>query len=94
MFFGSTIMSFALPYAAFIVIATVVFFLLRSRHSGPRLKYLPDNGVTSVITREPGPAPAPSVAAKEATPKPTAEPAAGSQAEKTHESPENKNGGE
>jgi len=62
MYFGGTIMTFALPYGAFIVISIVLFFLFRARHSGPRLKYLHTEGFTSVGTREPGPAPAPSVA--------------------------------
>ena len=66
MYFGGTIMTFALPYGAFIVISLVLFFLFRARHSGPRLKYLHSSDVTSVTTREPGPAPAPSVAADEA----------------------------
>jgi hypothetical protein len=66
MYFGGTIMTFALPYGAFIVIALALFFLFRGRHSGPRLKYLQTTGVTSVVTREPGPAPAPSVAAEDA----------------------------
>jgi hypothetical protein len=65
MYLGGSIMSFALPYGAFIVGALVLFFLFRARHSGPRLKYLHSSGVTSVTTREPGPAPAPSVAADE-----------------------------
>lgn len=65
MFLGASIMSFALPYAAFIVIAAALFVLFRAKHSGPRLKYLPSTPVTSVITREPGPVPAP--AAKAAT---------------------------
>ena len=67
MYFGGTIMTFALPYGAFIVVALVLFFLFRARHSGPKLKYLGTSStVASVSTREPGPAPAPSVAAAEA----------------------------
>lgn len=62
MFFGGTIMSFALPYGAFIVITAALFFLFRARHSGPKLKYLTTDTVTSVLTREPGPVPAPPVA--------------------------------
>ena len=61
MFFGSSIDSFALPYAAIIVIGLALFVLFRAKHSGPRLKYLPSTPkVTSVITRElsAGPAPA------------------------------------
>jgi len=74
MYFGATIMTFALPYGAFIVGALALFFLFRARHSGPRLKYLSNSPtVASVSTREPGPAPAPSVAAAEAEPKAAAE---------------------
>ena len=39
MYFGGTIMTFALPLGAFIVISIVLFYLFRSAHSGPRLKY-------------------------------------------------------
>ncbi|HEX8005827.1 MAG TPA: hypothetical protein VF482_05285, partial [Trebonia sp.] len=66
------IMTFALPYGAFILIAGVLFFLYRRPHSGPKLKYLASPPVTSVLTREPGPAPAP--AAKAAS-EPEASPA-------------------
>jgi hypothetical protein len=58
MYFGGSIMTFALPYGAFIVIATVLFYLYRRPHFGPRLKYLSSEPVTSVMTREPGPVPA------------------------------------
>ena len=75
MYFGATIMTFALPYGAFIVGALVLFFLFRARHSGPKLKYLATYGTTSVSTKEPGPAPAPSVAAQDAGPKAEAQPA-------------------
>jgi len=61
MFLGSSIMSFALPYGAFIVAAAALFILFRAKHSGPGLKYLSSVPVTSVITREPGPVPAPAV---------------------------------
>jgi cytoskeletal protein RodZ len=77
MYFGSTIMTFALPYGAFIVGALALFFLFRARHSGPRLKYLQTSDVASVTTREPGPAPAPSMAAEaEAKAEAEAQPAA------------------
>jgi hypothetical protein len=66
MYFGSTIMTFALPLGAFIVIALALFFLFRSVHSGPKLKYLAADSFTSIGTREPGPAPAPPVVAAEA----------------------------
>ena len=59
MYLGGSIMTFALPYGAFIVIATVLFFVYRRPHYGPKLKYLTSGPVTSVLTREPGPVPAP-----------------------------------
>jgi hypothetical protein len=68
-------MTFALPYAAFIVIATVLFFLYRRPHYGPKLKYLTPGPVTSVLTREPGPIPA-SVAGTAQAPAATAPAAA------------------
>ena len=63
MYFGSTIMTFALPYGAFIAAAIVLYYLFRARHSGPRLRWSAGSAsqVTSVTTREPGPAPAPGV---------------------------------
>jgi hypothetical protein len=65
MYFGSTIMTFALPYGAFIAAAIALFYLFRARHSGPRLRWSADSAaqVASVTTREPGPAPAPEVIA-------------------------------
>jgi hypothetical protein len=66
MYFGSTIMTFALPLGAFIVISVALFFLFRTEHSGPKLKYLATDSFTSVGTREPGPVPAPPLAAAEA----------------------------
>jgi hypothetical protein len=75
MYFGGTIESFALPLAAVIVMVIVLFFLFRSNHPGLKLKYLTTASVNSIATREPGPAPAPPVAAVEvATPKTAAEP--------------------
>ena len=64
-YFGSTIMTFALPYGAFIAAAIALFYLFRATHSGPRLRWSSDNAahVASVTTREPGPAPAPQVTA-------------------------------
>jgi hypothetical protein len=70
MYFGGTIMTFALPYGAFIVAAVVLYYLFRARHSGVRLKYLATAPFTSLGTREPGPVPAPPVAPSE----PAAEP--------------------
>jgi hypothetical protein len=63
MYFGGTIMTFALPLGAFIVISIALFFLFRSEHHGPKLKYLATASFVSVGTREPGPAPAPPVTA-------------------------------
>ncbi len=63
MYLGGSIMTFALPYAAFIVIATALYFLFRAKHHGPRLKYMSPEVVTSVGTREPGPVPAPAAKA-------------------------------
>jgi hypothetical protein len=61
MYFGGTIMTFALPYGAFIAAAVALFYLFRARHSGPRLRWSAATAaqVTSVTTREPGPIPAP-----------------------------------
>jgi hypothetical protein len=70
MYLGGSIMTFALPYGAFIVIATVLYYLYRRPHLGPRLKYLSAKPVTSVMTREPGPVPAAQTAA--ASPAPAA----------------------
>ena len=58
MYFGGSIMTFALPYGAFIVIAVALYFLFRAKHSGPKLKYLATASVASFTTREPGPVPA------------------------------------
>jgi hypothetical protein len=66
MYFGSTILTFALPLGAFIAVAVALFFLFRSVHSGPKLKYLGTDSFTSIGTREPGPVPDPPVAAAEA----------------------------
>jgi len=73
MYFGGTIESFALPFGATILAAAVLFFLFRSGHTGLKLKYLTTAAVTSIVTREPGPAPAPPVAAVEVA-RPAAEP--------------------
>ncbi|MGH3244992.1 MAG: hypothetical protein ACRDOI_02070, partial [Trebonia sp.] len=65
MFFGGTIMTFALPMGAFIVITVALFYLFRWQHAGPRLKYLAGAPFSSLGTREPGPVPAPPVTAAE-----------------------------
>jgi hypothetical protein len=56
MYFGGTIMTFALPLGAFIVISVALFYLFRSGHSGPKLKYRTTGSFASLGTREPGPA--------------------------------------
>ena len=63
MYFGATIMTFALPFGAFIAAAVALFYLFRARHSGPRLRWSGGSvaSVASVTTWEPGPAPAPAV---------------------------------
>ncbi len=76
MYFGATIMTFALPLGAFIVISTALYYLFRSAHSGPRLKYPTTGPFASVGTREPGPAPAPAVVAASTSPAAVAEAAA------------------
>lgn len=73
MYFGGTIMTFALPYGAFIVAAVALYYLFRARHSGVRLKYLATAPFNSLGTREPGPVPAPPVAASEPEPAVAAE---------------------
>ena len=75
MYFGSTIMTFALPFGAFIAAAVALFYLFRARHSGPRLRWSGGSvaSVASVTTWEPGPAPASAVTT--AAPTPDAAPA-------------------
>jgi hypothetical protein len=73
MYLGGSIMTFALPYAAFIVIATVLFLLYRRPHYGPKLKYLTPDPIASVLTREPGPIPAPDPETAAADPRPAAD---------------------
>jgi hypothetical protein len=63
MYFGGTIMTFALPYGAFIVSAIALFYLFRARHSSPKLRYLASAFTSSVATKEPGPVPSPPVSA-------------------------------
>ena len=74
MYFGGSIMTFALPMAAFIVIAGLLFYAYRRPHHNPQLKYLTPETVTSVGTREPGPVPAPAPMAAAAAAPETAAP--------------------
>ena len=80
MFLGGSIMSFALPMAAFIVITGALFYLYRRPHHNPRLKYLAPETVTSVGTWEPGPVPAPAPKAAATAPETVAPETAESQA--------------
>ena len=73
MYFGGTIMTFALPLGAFIVISIALFYLFRSGHSGPKLRYRTTGSFASLGTREPGPAHAPAVVAASASPAAVAE---------------------
>ena len=59
MYFGGTIMTFALPIGAFIVISVALFYLFRCRHSGPRLKYLAHRAVHLGRHQGAGPGPGP-----------------------------------
>jgi hypothetical protein len=82
MYLGGSIMTFALPMAAFIVIAGLLFYAYRRPHHNPRLKYMAPEVVTSVGTREPGPVPAPAPkAAASAAPETAAPEAVAAEAE-------------
>jgi hypothetical protein len=74
MYLGGSMMTFALPYGAFIVVATVLYFLFRAKHHNPRLKYMAPETVASVGTLEPGPVPAPSPKSASASEAVAAEP--------------------
>jgi hypothetical protein len=80
MYLGGSMMTFALPLGAFIVIASALFFLYRWPHSGPKLKYLASSPVASVLTREPGPIPAPAAKAASEPEASTADPGDGTAA--------------
>jgi len=53
-YFGGSIMTFALPMGAFIVIAVGLYFIFKRPHSVPRMRYLSPASQTAVGTREPG----------------------------------------
>jgi hypothetical protein len=53
-YLGGSIETFALPYGAFIVIATVLYFIFKRPHSVPRMRYLTPARQVSTGTREPG----------------------------------------
>jgi hypothetical protein len=53
-YLGGSIMTFALPMGAFIVIALGLYYIFRRPHSVPKMRYLRPAHQTSVGTREPG----------------------------------------
>jgi hypothetical protein len=53
-YLGGSIMTFALPYGAFIVIAVGLYYLFKRPHRVPRMPYLRSAQQTAVGTREPG----------------------------------------
>src|SRR2546428_9918219 len=53
-YLGGSIETFALPYGAFIVIATVLYVIFKRPHNVPRMRYLSPAHQTSTGTREPG----------------------------------------
>ena len=53
-YLGGSIETFALPYGAFIVIATVLYFIFKRPHSVPRMRYLTPAHQVAAGTREPG----------------------------------------
>jgi len=53
-YLGGSIMTFALPYGAFIAIALGLYYIFKRPHSVPKMKYLSPAHQKSVGTREPG----------------------------------------
>jgi hypothetical protein len=53
-YLGGSIETFALPLGAFIVIATLLYFIFKRPHNVPRMRYLTPAHQTSVGTREAG----------------------------------------
>jgi hypothetical protein len=53
-YLGGSIETFALPYGAFIVIATALYFIFKRPHSVPRMRYLTPAHQIAAGTREPG----------------------------------------
>jgi hypothetical protein len=53
-YLGGSIMTFALPYGAFIVITLGLYYIFKRPHNVPRMRYLRPAHQTSVGTREPG----------------------------------------
>jgi hypothetical protein len=53
-YLGGSIETWALPYGAFIVIATALYFIFKRPHSVPRMRYLTPAHQIAAGTREPG----------------------------------------
>jgi hypothetical protein len=53
-YLGGSIMTFALPYGAFIIIAVGLYYVFKRPHNVPKLSYLRPAHQSSVGTREPG----------------------------------------
>jgi hypothetical protein len=53
-YLGGSIETWALPYGAFIVIATALYFIFKRPHSVPRMRYLTPAHQVAAGTREPG----------------------------------------
>jgi hypothetical protein len=53
-YLGGSIMSFALPYGAFIIISVGLYYIFKRPHNVPKLRYLRPAHQRSVGTREPG----------------------------------------
>jgi hypothetical protein len=53
-YLGGSIETFALPMGAFIIIASLLYFIFKRPHSVPRMRYLSPAHQTATGTREPG----------------------------------------
>jgi O-antigen/teichoic acid export membrane protein len=53
-YLGGSIMTFALPMGAFIVISVGLYYIFKRPHNVPRMAYLRPAHQTSIGTREPG----------------------------------------
>jgi hypothetical protein len=53
-YLGGSIETLVLPVGAFVVIASVLFYIYKRPHSVPRLRYLSPATQVSIATREPG----------------------------------------
>ena len=53
-YLGGSIMTFALPMGAFIIIAVGLYYIFKRPHNVPRMPYLRSAHQISIGTREPG----------------------------------------